>query len=224
MTHKSASLTLSKPALASLLLVAVLSTGCTRQQGLLPNYLEDDLRERHVIKQQPMQQRLSVVPIGPGHDRISPNDMDRIKSFVGTYQLSALSSLDITYSGSQAAQPLIANLLKSLDESRVTTRAAGSKSGFNEIVFSYTATQTVLDRNCAGSHSEGGGTLMVPNKTMGCALTTAFAQQIDQPRDLIEPRPLDKKFYTSKQTSNDAASINTRRTGFLNDQIISPLR
>ncbi len=224
MTHKSASLIQSKLSLMGLLLVAILSTGCTRQQGFLPNYLEDDLRERHMIKQQPMQQRLSVIPVGPGQDQISPNDMDRIKSFVGTYQLSALSSLSITYSGSQAAQPVVSRLLKSLDESRFMTKVADSKSGSNEIVFSYAATQTVLDRNCAGTHSEGGLTLMVPNKTMGCAFTTAFAQQIDQPRDLIEPRPRDKKYHTSKQANSEATPISDRQTGLLNDQVINPLR
>jgi len=208
MTHTIRQIPRFRHLIFSLLPLVILITGCTRQDGLLPNYKEDDLRERHLMKQQTTLQKLTVIPIGPERNQISPYDTDRIKSFVDGYKLSGLDRLTITYYNSQAAEPAVADQFKSLNETRTTTKSAGTKSGPVEIVLSYTAIQTVLDRNCDGRRTDGGLTFMVPNKTMGCAFTAAFAQQVDQPRDLIEPRQQDKKYY--KSTTNDApASTNS---------------
>ena len=199
-----------RPLLFSLLTLVLLTTGCTRQEGLLPNYKEDDLRERHLIKQQSVLQKLTVIPIGPNRNQISPYDTDRITKFVENYKLSGLDQLNITYQNSHAAEPAITALLKSLNETGNTTKPAGSKSGPVEIVFTYIATQTVLDRSCAGTRTDGGQTFMVPNKTIGCAFTSAFAQQVDQPRDLVEPRQRDKKFFNPSKTEPSPAVDTTK--------------
>lgn len=196
----------TKPMLYSLLVFALLTTGCTRQQGVLPNYQEDDLRERHLVKQQPVLKKLSVIPVGPKQEQISPYDSDRIASFIQDYKLSGLDHLTITYAGSRSAEPAITALLKNLDEAHNTTKTTKAQTGQVEIIFSYPAIQTVLDRNCEGRRTDGGMTLMVPNKTMGCAYAVAMAQQIDQPRDLVEPRQRDKKYYQSTATSTPATT------------------
>jgi len=195
-----------KPGLFILFGLALLMTGCTNQQGILPNYQEDDLRERHQVKQQVVLHKLSVIPIGSKQNQLSPYDTNRIIGFVEKYKLSGLDRLTITYSGSQAAKPMVAALLKNLGETIITTKSNGSKSGPGEIVFSYPATQTVLDRNCEGNRTDEGRTLMVPNKTMGCAYTEAFSRQVDQPRDLIEPRQRDKHYYSAPKTNNTTST------------------
>ena len=224
MTHTLKQPSRGKYLLISLLPLMILTTGCTRPEGLLPNYKEDDLRERHLMKQQATLQKLTVIPIGPQRDQISPNDSDRITSFVEGYKLSGLDRLTITYSNSQAAEPAIAAQLKSLNEIRTTTKSAGTKSGPVEIVFSYTAIQTVLDRNCDGRRTDGGQTFMVPNKTMGCAFTAAFAQQVDQPRDLVEPRQQDKKYYKSTITDTPAPTNSNTTNGNSNNNPIEAIK
>jgi pilus biogenesis lipoprotein CpaD len=195
-----------KPILFILFGLSLLTAGCTRQQGVLPNYQEDDLRERHLIKQQSMLEKLSVIPVGPKQDRINPYDIERITSFVQNYKLSGLDHLTITYVGSRSAEPAITALLKSLDETDSTTKSIGAQGRKIEILFSYTTIQAALDRSCEGRRTDGGITLMVPNKTMGCAYSVALAQQIDQPRDLVEPRQRDKKYYQSTSTSSPATA------------------
>lgn len=226
MTYPRPQSPFSKPFLFSLLALACLTAGCTRQQGVLPNYQEDDIRERHLMKQQSQLQKLSIIPIGPNQDQISPYDTNRIIGFVENYKLSGLDHLTITYHGSKAAEPTIDALLNGLNETRSKTKSAPSKPGSTEIIFSYAAIQTVLDRNCEGSRTDGGMTLMVPNKTMGCAYSVAFAQQVDQPRDLVDPRQQDKKYYLSTiqpNTTNNDNSTNSNSSSKATDAIKSLL-
>jgi pilus biogenesis lipoprotein CpaD len=219
MTHTIRQIPRFRHLIFSLLPLVVMVTGCTSQDGLLPSYKEDDLRERHLMKQQTTLQKLTVIPIGPQRDQINPNDADRITSFVESYKLSGLDRLIITYYNSKAAEPAVAAQLKSLNETRTTTKTAGTKSGPVEIVFSYAAIQTVLDRNCDGRRTDGGLTFMVPNKTMGCAFTAAFAQQVAEPRDLVEPRQQDKKYY--KSTIIDTTN-STNPNSTITNPIINP--
>jgi pilus biogenesis lipoprotein CpaD len=186
----------------ALLCLAVMMAGCSASQQARNNYLDDDMRERHVVRPQTVVQHLNVQPIGPQHDRLNQADADRIKAFVQSYQSKGLDDLKISYSGSQAAQPAINALLKKANIHNVAV-ISGSSSGGHEIVLSYSAIQPVLVGDCQGSRTQGGDTFSVPNKTMGCSVTTAFAQQVDNPRDLIEPRAVEKKFYTVKETSKD---------------------
>ena len=190
----------------SLLVIVSLVGGCTRQQGLFPNYQDDDMRERHLMKSKPIQQSLTITPIGPAQDRISPADADRINRFVDQFKLASLSQLTIDYAGSGNARTAVNALVKDLDSSQITTRSETMKSGVVQIVFSYTAVQTVLDKSCDGIRTDGGNTLFVPNKTIGCAYSKAFAQQVNDPRDLIDPRPIEKKYYSSTNNPNGSKS------------------
>ena len=55
-----------------------------------PNYQEDDLRERHQVKQQVVLNKLSVIPIGSKQNQLSPYDTNRIIGFIENYKLSGL--------------------------------------------------------------------------------------------------------------------------------------
>jgi len=121
MTHTIRQIPRFRHLFFSLLPLVIMVTGCTSQDGLLPSYQEDDLRERHLMKQQTTLQKLTVIPIGPQRDQINPNDADRITSFVESYKLSGLDRLIITYYNSKAAEPAVAAQLKSLNETRTTT-------------------------------------------------------------------------------------------------------
>ena len=160
------------------------------------------MRERHLVKQQTKIQNLSILPIGPKHDQISQNDLERITAFVGDYKESGLDSLKVTYAGSQAVQPALTALLNKLGESKTVSTNGKARLGMAEVVLSYTAIEAVLDRDCQGRHTDGGMTFMVPNKSIGCAYTLAFAKQINDPRELSEPRALEKKFVKSNSSAN----------------------
>jgi type IV pilus biogenesis protein CpaD/CtpE len=54
---------------------------------------------------------------------------------------------------------------------------------------------------------------------MGCAFTAAFAQQVAEPRDLVEPRQQDKKYY--KSTIIDTTN-STNPNSTITNPIINP--
>lgn len=188
----------AQSALLVTLICGLLTAGCTKQQGILPNYVEDDLRERHLIKQQARPQKLTVMPVGSNHDQISPSDLPKITRFVEGFQLNGSGYLAIEFAGSKASEPAIMAIMTEMNEKRTTTKTGDTKSGSVAVILSYTSIQSVLDRNCEGTRTEGGQTYMVPNKTMGCSYALAFAQQVENPRDLIEPQPREKVYYTPK--------------------------
>lgn len=214
--------------IASLICLGMMLANCTRPQGIFPNGLDDDLRERHLVKQQARTQSLTIVPIGPKQDQISLNDVERITAFVEDYKQSGLDSLKITYAGSHAVQPALAALLGRLGETQTVTSNGKARLGMIEIQLSYTANEAVLDRDCQGRHTDGGMTFMVPNKSMGCAFTLAVAKQINDPRDMSEPHALEKKFNkagtsnSGTKTSGDTQVADSPIKG--PDSILSGLR